>query len=112
VLIGILVALTMGKIYDIKERAAVTAMQADLHSLALAQELYFEATGLYAGTLDALPQQVMSDRNTVIGFYPAPRSVTMIVGSNRTSRQCAIGIGEGLSSFDNTPIVNKPTCTP
>ena len=52
VIIGILAALAIPKFANTKQKAYVTTMKSDLHSLVLAEEAFFADSGHYTAVLD------------------------------------------------------------
>jgi prepilin-type N-terminal cleavage/methylation domain-containing protein len=52
VIIGILAALAIPKFANSKQKAYVTAMKSDLHSLTVAEEAFFADSGRYTAYLD------------------------------------------------------------
>ena len=54
VIIGILASIAVAKVSKVRQRSQVSAVQSDLHNLAIAQERYHMANFLYATTVDVL----------------------------------------------------------
>ena len=65
VIIGILAAIAIPKFGETRERAYVSAMQADLNQVRTAQEMYYQDNSfLYAGSLGALEADPYGVRTT------------------------------------------------
>lgn len=95
VLVGLLSALAVPRLGNVKENGYVTAMQSDLRNLAQSQESYFYDNAVYTpdlGVLNAIGYQVTSTVSVTIVEATAS-GWSASASHTTTNKQCGVFVG-------------------
>ena len=100
VIIGILAAIALPKFGDARERAFFAAMQSDLRSLALQQEIHYADAFSYSGNADSLN-------------FRSSDGVTVTINASSTGWSAmanheALGSDQGCMTYSGS-VTSKPT---
>jgi prepilin-type N-terminal cleavage/methylation domain-containing protein len=111
VIIGLLASIAIARFGSVKERAYVTAMQADLRSALMAQISYAESQNppAYAETVEELGNGFQSSTGVTITFtLTSERGIGALATHAATSRRCAVFEGAAVTAPATVP--GKITC--
>lgn len=110
-IVGLLASIAAGRFSSAREKAFVSAMKSDLHSLAIAEESYYYNSGTYAADFSALGDMFMASAGVAMTINEATNAGWSATATHTsTAIRCYLFI-EGAAPIGSASTVGNSSCS-